>query len=160
VCFLMCLLLANYSCLEQWKRILGLVLTCRDALERQPGFFAEFLRVLRMQLGHCNDVEGGMFDIKDDSGGFLKGLLKGFGRTVEDVFGGDEESEVRTEMKALEGFLSTGWKWEMGDSFVRKGMVQLEDGEDVELELDELEGEDERGEYAPVIVQLEEGQLG
>ena len=157
VCFLMALLLANYSCLEQWRRILGLVLTCRDAVRERTDFFVEFLRVLRMQLRHCGDVEGGLFEISDDGGAFLKGLLKGFKRIVDEVFGFAED-ELKREMDVLEEYLSREWGWEIGDSFLRKGIVQLEDGENVELEMDELEGEDERGEYAPVVV--EEGALG
>ena len=58
------------------------------------------------------------------------------------------------EMKALEGFLRSEYGWELSDDFVRRGMLELEDGEQVEMEMDEMEAEDERGEYAPVIVDL------
>ena len=157
VCFLMVLLLANYSCLEQWKRILGLVLTCREALESRTDFFVEFMKTLGLQLRHCNDVEGGLFEISEDGGNYLKVLLKGFRRTVEEVCTG-KDSEVTREMGILEDYLRQEWDWEISDSFLRRGMVQLEDGENVELEVSELEGEDERGEYAPVVV--DEGSLG
>ncbi|KAK4695117.1 A1 cistron-splicing factor AAR2, partial [Lecanoromycetidae sp. Uapishka_2] len=154
-CFLMVLTVANFSCLEEWKRCVGLVLTCKRAVREREGWFGQFLVLLRKQLERCEDVEGGLFDMSDDGGGLLKGLLKGFRRTVAQVFGEGEGEDVKEEMEALEAFLKGEYGWELGDEFVRKGMVQLADGEMVEMETEEMEGEDERGEYAPVIVDLE-----
>lgn len=151
--FLMVLTLANYSCLEQWKRLLGLVLTCRAAVGEREGFYAKVVRVLRVQLQHCGDVDGGLFDLSDDGAGLLKGLLMGFRRAVDDLFK-ERESRVRDELEELEEFLRTQYGWELNDSYVRRGMLELEDGEQVEMEISDLEGEDERGEYAPVIVDL------
>lgn len=151
--FLMVLTLANYSCMEQWKRILGLVYTCQAAVEERPGLFIRLLSLTKLQLQHCNDVEGGVFDLSDEGGAMLKGLLKTFRRGLEDVLG-DEESAVRDQYDELESFVKTELGWELGDSYVRRGMVQLEDGEEVELEVDDMTGEDERGEYAPVVVDL------
>ena len=64
-CFLMILTLNNYSCLEQWKRILELVFTSIEAIKRWPDFFVRFLSTLRLQLQHCQDVEGGLIDLSD-----------------------------------------------------------------------------------------------
>ena len=154
VCFLMVMTLANYSCLEEWKRVLGLVFTCRRAVRAQEAWFASVLQLLRRQLERCADVEGGLFDMSDEGGAFLKGLLRGFRIILGQVFGEDEGGEVKVEMEVLEEFLRGEYGWELGDDFVRKGMLELEDGEQVEMEMDEMEGEDERGEYAPVIVEL------
>lgn len=151
--FLMVLTLANYSCLEQWKRVLGLLFTCKAALSQRVGFYVKVLRVLRVQLQHCNDVDGGLFDLSDEGGALLKQLLKQFRSAVDEMFRADE-SEVRDELEELEGFLKTQHGWELSDSYVRRGMLELEDGEQVEMEINDLEGEDERGEYAPVIVDL------
>lgn len=151
--FLMVLTLGNYSCLEQWKRLLGLVLTCRGAVREREGFYAKVVRVLRVQLQRCGDVDGGLFDMSDEGGGLLKRLLVGFRRAVDDVLK-DGESVVRDELEELEEFLRTQYGWELSDSYVRRGMLELEDGEQVEMEITDLEGEDERGEYAPVIVDL------
>jgi len=111
------------------------------------------VRVLRVQLQHCGDVDGGLFDLSDDGAGLLKGLLMGFRRAVDDLFK-ERESRVRDELEELEEFLRTQYGWELNDSYVRRGMLELEDGEQVEMEISDLEGEDERGEYAPVIVDL------
>ena len=47
--------------------------------------------------------------------------------------------------------------WHLDDFFVRRGMMQLppeEGGGMVEVEMEDMQDEDERGEYAPVIVEL------
>ncbi len=154
--FLMVLTVANYSCLEQWKRILGLVLTCKDAVQERAGFFVKILRILRLQLQHCEDVEG---DLSDEGGGLLKGLLMRFRRAVHDG-SGEGEKAVREELEELEDYVRVQLGWELSDSYVRKGILELEDGEQVEMEMNDLEGEDERGEYAPVVVDLAGGAQG
>ena len=155
-CFLMVLTIANYSCLEEWKRCIGLVLTCKRAVRERREWFGTFLVLLRRQMERCDDVEGGLFDLSDEGGAYLKRLLKGFKMTLGHVFGDAEGDEVREEMEALEAFLKRDHGWELGDEFVRRGMLELEDGEQVEMEMEEMDGEDERGEYAPVVVDLDD----
>lgn len=179
ISFLLVATVANFSCLEEWKRILGLVLTCSAAIRRHPRFFATFLGLLLGQLRAADTcVEGGLLDLGNDSGE-LKKLLRGFRRTLARAYSADanpegEESsgdgeddgedtddldEVSGAMKRLEGWLHQTYGWELGDWFVRRGGLVLEDGEVVEMEVEDLdgEGEDERGEYAPVVVDLEGG---
>ncbi|KAL8804619.1 MAG: hypothetical protein Q9182_002427 [Xanthomendoza sp. 2 TL-2023] len=159
VCFLMVLTLANYSCLEEWKRIFALVLTCEKAIEERYEFFEKFLALLRRQLERADDVEGGLFDMSDDGGAFLNRLLKGFKRTI-DRYAKTEDGmtdgidDVEAEFEELEKWVRQQYGWEMGDEFVRSGMLELEDGEMVEMETGEMEEEDESGEYAPMIVEL------
>ncbi|KAL8641719.1 MAG: hypothetical protein Q9226_008598 [Calogaya cf. arnoldii] len=158
ICFLMVLTLANYSCLEEWKRIMALVLTCEKSVRDRSEFFARFLRLLKQQLERTDDVEGGLFDMSVDGGAFLKALLKGFKRTLGQISEnkGDEEGieNVKEEFEEVETWVKDQYRWELGDDFVRSGMLELEDGEMVLMETKELEGEDESGEYAPVVVDL------
>jgi len=156
--FLMTLTLANWSCLQQWKRILELVLTCRAAVSQRPRFFADFLDKLCVQLRHTDVAEGGLFDVSDDGGGgqFLKNLLRGFRRTLDEVSARSVLHEVENAMKELQDCVRHMYGWELGDEWLRRGMVQLEDGEMVELETQDMESEDERGEYAPVIFETNE----
>ena len=158
ICFLMVLTLANYSCLEEWKRILALVLTCEKSIRGESEFFASFLKLLKQQLERTGDVEGGLFDMSDDGGAFLKALLKGFKRTLGQIVEstGDEDGieDVKEEFEEVENWVKDHYRWELGDEFVRSGMLELEDGEMVMMETKELEGEDESGEYAPVVVDL------
>lgn len=158
-CFLMILTVASYSCLEEWKRVLGLVLTCQSLVKKREEWFTGFLEQLRRQLARGDDVEGGLFDMSDEGGAYLQELLKGFKRNLEGTFEDGQGEEVKEAMESLESFLKAEYGWELGDSFVRKGLLELEDGEQVEMEMDELLGEDERGEYAPVVVGMEKDEL-
>ena len=154
-CFLMILTLMNYSCLEQWKRLLSLILTCRTAVREREPFFKDVLQLLRLQLRHCEDVDGGLFEMDGDyDGNFLRKLLTEFRQTIHQLQGADE---VRSEMNALEQWVRTEYGWELRkDSIMRRGMLQLEDGEQVEMEMSGADEDDETGEYAPVIVDMGE----
>lgn len=156
VAFLMVLTVANWSCLEEWKRCVGLVLGCKTAIITHPPFFTTFLSLLQRQLERCEDVEGGLFDMSDDGAAWLKGLLKTFKRTLGEGFGEGEGGEVKEQMGELEEWARGAYGWEVGGEFVRRGLLELEDGEVVEMEVEEMEkdGEEERGEYAPVVVEL------
>ena len=155
-CFLMVLTLANYSCMEEWKRCLGLVLRCRSAIRDHEAFFATFLTLLNKQLQRCEDVEGGLFDMSDGAG-LLKSLLKGLKRILGRDFQNDEVTDVKEAMILLEDTLRKIYAWDLSDAFVRKGAMELEDGETVEMQVDGMDEEDETGEYAPLIIDLEAG---
>lgn len=157
-CFLMVLTLNNHSCLEQWKRILEVLLTCRRAVDERPKLFVELLSTLRLQLQHCGDVEGGLFDLSDEGGNLLKSLLRKFRKGLDEI-AGTEKQDVMDELDDLEAFLKSGYGWELDDSFVRRGMLELEDGEQVEMEVAGYEEEDETGEYAPMVVELTPAQI-
>ncbi|PWY73675.1 hypothetical protein BO70DRAFT_364581 [Aspergillus heteromorphus CBS 117.55] len=154
--FLMVLTLMNYSCLQQWKRLLELVLTCRRAIRERESFMSDVLRLLLLQLQRCDDVEGGLFDLDGEEGGeFLRRLLMRFRRSLYEVVDG-AESVVKTEFENLEAWVKDEYDWELNrDVFARRGMVQLEDGEEVELDMHDNDEDDELGEYAPMVVELE-----
>jgi A1 cistron-splicing factor AAR2 len=153
-CFIMVLTLNNYSCLEQWKRILMLLLTCRAAIADLPDFYVKFLASLRLQLQHCQIAEGGLFDLADESGSLLKQLLHKFKLGLRDI-SGIGKSDVMDELDELENYLRGEHGWEIDSNFVRKGLLELEDGEKVEMDVGaRYDEEDESGEYAPTIVDL------
>ncbi|OCK86321.1 hypothetical protein K432DRAFT_376828 [Lepidopterella palustris CBS 459.81] len=156
--FLMILTLNNNSCLEQWKRLLSLLLTCRDAVKERATLFVEVLQTLRVQLAHCGDAEGGLFDMSDEGGRLLKTLLRGFRKRLEEI-NGQAKVDVMDVLEDLEGSLKEGFGWELDDSFVKRGMLELEDGEQVEMEINGIDEEDESGEYAPVVVELTTAQM-
>lgn len=158
LCFIAVLTLANWSCMAQWRRILELIMTCYEIVPQRPHFFTAFLNLLAMQLTHTNLVEGGLFDVRDEGGEFLKDLLRRFSITLDELCKDNPSKEmlgVKKSMASLQETIKDIWGWELGDEWLRRGMVQLEDGEMVELETEDMEDEDERGEYAPVIVELE-----
>lgn len=152
-CFLMVLSLNNYSCLEQWKRILNLLLTCKTAVVQHPSLYVTLLSTIRLQLQHCNDVEGGLFDLSDESGSLLKALLHKFKLGLAEL-PRDSTKSVTEELFELENYLRGEHGWRLDSDFVRKGMMEMEDGEKIELQVSGYEEEDESGEYAPVVVDL------
>lgn len=152
-CYLMVLTLANYSCLEQWKRLLSVVLKCTSALSEAEGFFVEVLKVLRVQLERVEDVDGGLFDLGDEMGSaWLRALLRIFRVNVNEVI--DEKVDgLNGELAGLEKWLREQYGWEDEGNLLRRGMVDLEDGERVEVQMDGFDEDEETGEYAPVIVE-------
>ena len=179
VTFLSILLLQNYSALCEWKRILALVLTCKSALLQHPESFAQFLEILKLQLERMDDVEGGLFDMLDSSGdagvagagggggNYLLDLLKGFRKTVKELLS-EEDGHRKGQQRGVEDIQEAlftleawcreayGWEFSGGDARLRSGVVELEDGENVDLEMERdtrLEEEEETGDWAPVIVE-------
>jgi A1 cistron-splicing factor AAR2 len=157
-CFLMVLSLNNYSCLEQWKRILSLLFTCREAVITRSDLFVKAISTLRVQLQRSQDAEGGLFDLRDEGSSLLKSLLHKFKLGLKDL-SGTGKSDVMDEMDELERYLSEDHGWRLDSDFLRKGMIELEDGERVELEVTGYEEEDESGEYAPTVVDLSPEQM-
>ncbi|KMU76056.1 AAR2 family protein [Coccidioides immitis RMSCC 3703] len=95
----------------------------------------------------------------DDGGNYLKSLLIKFKKSVDESEASGE-MRVKKEFARLENWIKSKYGWELSRrSIVRRGMLELEDGEQVEMELSGAEEEDETGEYAPVIVDLEEPVL-
>ncbi|KAI9894636.1 MAG: hypothetical protein M1814_001992 [Vezdaea aestivalis] len=151
--FIMILTLNNFSCMEHWKRIFRMMLSCKKDINTRHTLFAEFLVTLKLQLKHCGDVDEGLFDLSDEGGGLLREAIMGFKRSVESS---DEKvhEDVVGSLEDLLDFVKSTIGWTMDDSYARKGFLDLEDGERVEMEVTDLEADDEEGEYAPVVVEL------
>lgn len=157
-CFLMVLTLNNNSCLEQWKRLLRLLLTCRSAVKDRFHLFLELLKTLRLQLSHCADMEAAIFDLNDQGGGFLGPLLRKFRKGL-DEFDGKRKADMVDEFDELQDFLQKEFGWQVDDSYVKRGMLDLEDGERVEMDMNGADEDDECGDFAPTIVELTPAQL-
>jgi A1 cistron-splicing factor AAR2 len=155
--FVGALALDNHSCLEQWKRLVRLLLTCRAAAAQRPRLFTGLLRALRLQLRHARRAveAGGLFDAGELATGLLRDLLRRFRRGLDDV-AGPGKADVVDELDELHDFLRAEMQLDVDDEFLlRRGMtVTLDDGERVELATDKFDDEDERGEYAPAVVEL------
>lgn len=158
-CFAMVLTLNNYSCLEQWRRLLSLIFTCVSAVSEHAALFTRALATLKLQLQHGQDVETGLFDLSDDGATFLKSLLLRFKKTL-DRLPGNAHAEVVDELDDLLAYVqdTLGWQISQG-SFARTGMLSLEDGEEVEMDDTAFDEDDEAGEYAPTVVELSAEQM-
>ena len=152
-CFLMVLTLNNWSCLEQWKRLLTLIFTCKAACIRLPDLFIRALATLRLQLSHCKDAEGGLIDLADEGGSLLKSLLVRFRKGLESL-PSLEVQDIIDELDDLEAYLREEHGWQFGGGFARTGVLELEDGEQVRMDTTAYDEDDELGEYAPQIVDL------
>ncbi|TKA61145.1 hypothetical protein B0A49_09158 [Cryomyces minteri] len=137
----------------QFTFLMVLTLNNYSAVVSNPQLFVRAVVVLRLQLEHSADIEGGLFDLSEDGAALLKGLLRRFRAGLEGV-SGDGKGEVLDELDALEAWLRAEQGWEIGGEFVRRGMLELEDGGRVEMEVGGFEAEDESGEYAPAVVEL------
>nr|XP_023900363.1 protein AAR2 homolog [Quercus suber]POE50757.1 protein aar2 like [Quercus suber] len=156
-CFLMVLTVNNFSCLEQWRRLLTLLLTCESGITTRPAFFTAALTSLCHQLQHCRLADTELLDFADEGGTLLRTLLTRFRRALETL--GDERThDVEIALTELEEFLSAEHGWQFGGSFAKAGVLELEDGERVQVETTAWDAEDETGEYAPQIVELTPSQ--
>ena len=152
-CFIMVLTINNFSCLEQWKRLLTMLFTCKKAVAARPDFFVSVIAVVRLQLQHCKDAEGGLIDLADDSGSLLKALLVRFRKGVESLSGLGIQ-DVVDELDDLEEYLRKEHGWQWGGSFAKTGVLELEDGEQVAMDTTAFDEDDETGEFAPQVVDL------
>ncbi|KAI0392298.1 A1 cistron-splicing factor [Xylariaceae sp. FL0594] len=171
--------LGNQSCLEQWFFLVTcLVLRCHDLVPLRPRLARALIQALHAQLVY-NDlyIEGDVFDLSlslplplphthshthtSTRDKLRMALITYRTRLDESETPTPEETEgVRTAFSTLESYLrSKGGgtsRWDLEPAYVRSGMVMLEDGEMVQLDLDDFEDVDERGEYAPAVVRLDE----
>lgn len=163
-CFIMVLTLANYSCLEQWKRILVVFFTCREALGDVEPYFVQMVGVLGEQMRRVEDVEGGLFELRDEvSSAWLRRYWARFRATVDDGIGGGGGGgssgggrggqQLRREVEKVQKFFEDRYGWASEKDRLRRGMLVLEDGEMVEVSLAGVDEDEETGEYAPVVVE-------
>ncbi|KAF3926962.1 hypothetical protein ABW20_dc0108163 [Dactylellina cionopaga] len=183
VAFLLTVLLANYSSTIQFKHILEISLTSGEAMKSHTRYFVRLvamiegmLKAARLATGEKVESDDDDDDDDDDVSGipiedtvledFISGgdawlikLLRGFNRELKDIEGVKDSKELE-KLKVGFGKLEKVCRrfgWYLDDQYVRKGMMDLpaeEGGGRVEVELKDMEGEDERGEFAPVIVEL------
>ncbi|KAK5107841.1 hypothetical protein LTR62_000601 [Meristemomyces frigidus] len=155
-CFLMVLTLNNYSCLEQWKRILKILFTCHTAVVTRPTLFIEAIRALLLQLQHCKVADSGLIDLADEGGSLLKHLLVRFRKGLQALGsrGSVGVQDVVDALDDLEEYLRLEHGWQFGGTFAKSGVLDLEDGEQVRMDTTAFDEDDETGEYAPQIVDL------
>ncbi|TQV91854.1 AAR2 protein [Cordyceps javanica] len=167
--------LGNDACLEQWWHVvLRLLLKAYALPRRRPSLAAAWLRAVTAQLTY-----GGSWldtplaeQCEEARARELRLALIVYKRRLEEEEEEEEEvdnlqgngttttttrAEVAAAFSRLEAVVAAdGYGWDIRGEYLRKGKVVMEDGEEVELEMKELQAEDERGEWAPEIVELDE----
>lgn len=159
------MILGNSACQEHWAHVVRTVFKAYRLTIDEPIFFAKFITAFHAQLmyNETGFEEGAsILDVDANLRDDLKITLTIFKSRLSEKLlaqGNDitpEHAAVGTAFDALVAFLWR-WDWDLRGNYVRKGNVQLEDGTVIEdMELTELEAEDERGEWAPQVVALDD----
>ncbi|KAL7626698.1 hypothetical protein AAE478_003472 [Parahypoxylon ruwenzoriense] len=157
--------LGNYSCLDQWWFYVNKVIFRSYGLATsRPELAAHLIQTFHAQLVY-NDryLEGDILEMMPSETLSLKKALTTYKARLDEklLALGDritpQQHAVGTAFSALESWLwRLGWDLRGAAYVVRSGNLMLEDGEVVHAELSDFEDEDERGEFAPVVVELDD----
>lgn len=156
--------LGNYSCLEQWWFYVNkLIFRSYGLATSRPELAQRLIRTFHAQLVF-NDrfLEGDVLEMMPANARLLQRTLVTYkARLDEQLLAlGDRISPAQHAVGAAFADLEA-WLWRLGwdlrGEYVRSGNLMLEDGEIVQAELSDFEDEDERGEFAPVVVELDGG---
>ena len=161
-CYVTGMMLGNVACMEQWGIIVKVVFRAFKLILDLPRFMERFIRAVHAQFAYDEaGLSGSILDNDPNIADDLKRILITFkARLNEKLLGQgsyltDEQITVGKAFEEMELYLWK-WNWDLRSNYVRTGKVQLEDGEMVDAELSDFEDEDERGEFAPAIVDLDE----
>lgn len=152
--------LGNEACMDQWwYMLLKLILKAYTLPTRRPTLATSLLRTVSAQLTYGSDwLDNPLLETGDPQARELRLSLVIYKRRLEEQLVGassPELTEVGATFSRLESVV-TEFGWDIRAEYLRKGKVVMEDGEEVELEMKELQAEDERGEWAPEVVELDE----
>ncbi|APA08207.1 hypothetical protein sscle_03g029770 [Sclerotinia sclerotiorum 1980 UF-70] len=164
-CYITGMVLGNLACMEQWGIIISKLFGAYRLSMDHPVFFRKVITAVHAQFMY--DEEGfdtSIFDHDSHLGDDLKIILTKFKSRLNEqlLSNGSKITPEQEEVgKAFEAFESWLWKWgwDLRGNYLRSGKFQLEDGEMIDAELKDFEDEDERGEYAPMVVDLDEDGL-
>ncbi|RYO88131.1 hypothetical protein DL762_003881 [Monosporascus cannonballus] len=165
--------LGNFSCLEQWHFTASrLAFRAHDLAARRPRLARDLVRTFHAQLAYgerfLENGAGGDDLLEATPGGAeaLRKCLVTYKAHLEETLRALGDARARTPehdavadaFGALEAWLRHRSRrgWDLGASYVRSGGVMLEDGEVMQAELSEFADEDERGEFAPVVMRLDD----
>ncbi|KAH7173479.1 AAR2 protein-domain-containing protein [Fusarium flagelliforme] len=156
--------LGNDSCIQQWwHMLLKIFLRAHLLPARRPSLAAAFIRTLAAQLTYSASwLEGSILDSAESQTRDLRLALTVYKRRLEELMQGlgnqatPEQLSVATAFAGLEAVATDTLDWDLRGDYLRRGNVMMEDGEEVELEDADMAAEDERGEWAPEIVDLDE----
>lgn len=164
-CYITGMVLGNLACMEQWVVILTKLFSAYRLAMDHPIFFRKVILATHAQFMYDEEgFESSIFDHDTHLGDDLKIVLTKFKSRLNEQLLSNGPNITREQQdvgKAFEAFESWLWKWgwDLRGNYLRSGKFQLEDGEMIDAELKDFEDEDERGEYAPVIVDLDEEGL-
>lgn len=163
-CYLTGMFVGNVVCQEHWCAMVRLIFKAYNMCEKDPVLMARSIMAIHSQLIVDHQyLEGSIFDYNSKFKQELYKLLCKFRTRLDEMYFATDSigrpknnnADVRKAFDALEKFLWK-WNWDLRTNFVKKGKYMLEDGEMVDAEMSDYNSEDDEGEYAPVIVDLDE----
>lgn len=158
--------LGNDACLQQWWfMVLAIFLKAYRLPLCRPRLAAHIFRLLASQLSHSqNWLETSILDHAESDSRRLRLGLVVYKRRLDDLLHPSDPASadlspdtaaVGTAFARLEAVVADRG-WDLSAGYLRTGNLMLDDGELVHLDMSELQDEDERGEWAPQLVQLDE----
>ncbi|KAL5604512.1 hypothetical protein BROUX41_002467 [Berkeleyomyces rouxiae] len=154
--------LGNESCLQEWwHMVLRLFFRAYRLVEERPRLTVLFLNTFAAQITYDKAyLEGGIFDYAMGNIKDLRLAITVYGRRIREALETQtpifsDAAAVITAFQKVENVLEE-IGWDISGDYVRSGQAMLEDGEMVDLDVDDFEDEDERGEFAAVVVDLDE----
>ncbi|KAH6893411.1 AAR2 protein-domain-containing protein [Thelonectria olida] len=156
--------LGNDSCIQQWwYMLLQLFLRAYSLPTSDPILTSKFFHCLNAQLSYsCSWLDGSILDHADSPTRKLRLSLTVYKRRLDELLleknssASPDELAVVTAFSGVEATVADKLDWDLRGDYLRRGNVMMEDGEEVELEVTDLEADDERGEWAPTMVDLDE----
>lgn len=157
--------LGNQSCLEQWFFLATqLIFRSYGLTTDRPQLARSLIQTFHAQLLY-NDryLQADVLDLMPQHARKLQMTLTTYKARLDEklLALGDrctpDQNSVGVAFSSLESWLGR-LGWVLNSDYVRSGKVMLEDGEMVETELSDFEDEDERGEFAPTVVVMEDGK--
>ncbi|KAI0195113.1 AAR2 protein [Xylaria flabelliformis] len=162
--FLVGMHLGNFSCIEQWFYLTTeLIFRSYSLTIDRPQQARSLIQTFHAQLLYNNRyLQGDILDLMPEHARKLRLALTTYKTRLDENLRGlgdlstPDQLAVSIVFSSLESWLLR-LGWDLRGDYVRLGNVMLEDGEMVEAELSDFEDEDERGEFAPTIVEMENG---
>jgi A1 cistron-splicing factor AAR2 len=148
--------------MEQWAHIVKTMFRAFDLVLQMPEFVRKFIEAVHAQFTYDDEgLEGSILDHDPNLSEDLKLILTTFKARLNEMLleRGSSITKEQTAVGTAFGELETllwKWEWDLRANYVRSGKYQTEDGQWIDAELKEFQAEDERGEYAPAMVELDE----
>ncbi|PNP56769.1 hypothetical protein THARTR1_03465 [Trichoderma harzianum] len=155
--------LGNDACIQQWwHMVLKLILKAYLLPEHRPVLAAKLLQTVAAQLQYSSEwLDESIMDYSGSNSQELRLALIIYKRRLDEVLNSLGTHATPDQLKVGTAFAKVedevvALGWDLHADYLRKGKVMMEDGEEVEVEMAELQAEDERGEWAPEVVELDE----
>lgn len=150
--------LGNDACIQQWwHMVVKIILKAFTLPVHRPKLARDLLHTLASQITHGHQyLETPIWEYSEAQARDLRLALTIYKRRLAEEL--PDTTQVSLAFSKVEATVAEPpLEWNLNaDDYVRRGNVMMEDGETVEVDMHELQDEDERGEYAPEVVEFDD----